>query len=489
MSSNTSRIIYHDRFDGNGFTNENSLANMMLTKPDKINPVITHLAGREDKKFPLTFLTEGQKGGTMPIEISDIQYEWDVIRRLRKSDAILSSTYISTDKPGLNGTPFYLTFETNWLKNQHTVIAPDGTAARIMAKPVNVGNNFQYRLRLINPDPATYVPFAMVGAGVRWSMEGGASVSQSYSMGNESNKVSPGKMKNQISVLRKSYEWGGNVANRAVEVKFNVAGKETNLWMTFERWQHMMDWKQVCEEHYWWSQYNRLPNGEIPLKDEDNGLPIPIGAGVVDQIPNNDTYAFLTASKIKNTVGDVLYGATDTAGMEIVLYTGLGGMEEFDRAMKDEMRGFTQIVGDKFVTGTGRNLVLGGFFTAYEHVDGYRVIVKHLPLLDFGARAENAPKHPSSGKPITSYEMFFVDQTTYDGIRNVRMVKEKGRGDITGIVRGMAATGLPGLDFSGTGSAEEIAHEQDKAAVHMLTSKGIMINRNDHCFRLSCDLN
>ena len=227
-----------------------------------------------------------------------------------------------------------------------------------------------------------------------------------------------------------------------------------------------------------------MPNGEIPLKDPDSGLPIPNGAGVIDQIPNFDTYSFLTAQKIKNTVGDVMYGASDTGAMDVILYTGLGGLDEFDRAMKEEMRSFTQITGDKFITGSGRNLVIGGFFTQYQHIDGHVITVKHLPLLDFGARAENAPKHPVSGKPMTSYDMYFVDQSTYDGVRNVQMVTQKGRAMITGVLKGMAPTPM---DFSGNGT-ELIATEQDKCSVHFLSAKGIVINRNTHCFRLACDL-
>lgn len=484
-SSNSSRVLYRDRFDGNGFTNENSLANMLLTKPDKINPVITHLAGREDKKFPLTFLTEGQKGGNRAIEINDVQYEWDTFKRIRKSDAVVSSSYISTDSPGINNTIILANFASNWLKRDHTVVSPNGYACRVMSQPILLPNNsYQYRLRMIDPTVTAFVPYTELQAGVRWAMEGGASVSESFSMGNESNIVAPGKMKNQISILRKSYHWGGNVSNKTTEVRFNINGTETNAWMPFERWQHTLDWKQVCEEHYWWSQYNRRADGTIPLLDENSQLPIPIGAGVVDQIPNQDTYSILTAQKLKNTVGDVMYGATDTGSMDVVLYTGLGGADEFDQAMKQEARNFTQIIGDKFITGAGRNLVLGGFFTQYQHIDGHVITVKLLNLLDHGARAENAPRHPISGKPMTSYEMFFVDQSTYDGQRNVQMVTQKGRSMITGVLKGMSPTPM---DFAGNGT-ELIATEQDKCSVHFLSAKGICINRNTHCFRLSCDL-
>lgn len=486
MSTVKAQILYRDQYHSEGFTNENTLAKAMLTKPDVINPVITHLAGREDHKFPLTFLTEGQKGGYKTIEVNDIQYEWNVIGRMKRGDKIVSTPYSGADKPGLNGSPFYITTEGSWLKDQHLVVSPNGIQARIMekGKPQPSGRT-TYTLQLNGYGPSEYCPLSELVAGVTWVMTGGAPVSESFSMGNESNVMTPGKMKNQISILRKSYRWGGNLANKKVEVQFNVDGVMTSYWMPFEEWQHMMDWKQVCEEHYWFSRYNREADGTISMKDYVNGLPIPTGAGVDFQIPNRDTYSTLTYRKIKETVGDVMYGATDTGKMEITLYTGIGGAEEFHEAMLEKGSSFTQIMGDKFVKGEGRNLYLSGFFAAFEHVDGHIVKIKRLPLLDFGSIAENSPKHPISGKPISSYTMYFVDQSQYEGSPNVQMVSQKGRSMRRGVIKGMAPLNMKadGSDFSGN---DVISTEKDENSVHFLSAKGVCIRRSNHCFKLTC---
>lgn len=480
----TAKVLYHDKFDGQGFTNENSLANALLTKPDQITPVITHLAGKESDKFPLTFLTEGQAGGVRTVDINDVQYEWSTMGRMKHTDKIVSTKYTAGDKPGINNTPFFVTFETNWLKVQHIVVSPNGVQARVMARPTQVGTHFLYELQLTNPDASAYCSLSELQSGLSWVMTGGAPVSESFSMGNESNVMMPGKMRNQISVLRKSYHWGGNIKNKTVELQFTLEnGSKTNYWMPFEEWQHMIEFKQSSEEHFWYSEYNRRADGSIPLIDKDSGLPIPIGAGVDQQIPNRDTYSYLTWKKLKNTVGDVMYGATDTTAMNIVLYTGMGGAEEFDEAIKDKSLGFTQIVGDKFVTGSGRNLSFGGFFTQFQHIDGHVITVKKLPLLDYGSRAENAPKHPVTGKPLTSYDMYFVDQSMYDGEQNVKMVTQKGRSMIRKCVAGMSE---PGMDFNGNNNYA--ATEQDKSSVHFLSAKGICIRRTNHCFKLSCNL-
>ena len=58
-ADNAKRLrLYEDFFNAEGMTDENSLASALLTQPDVLSPVITHLAGKEDKRFPLSFLTE-----------------------------------------------------------------------------------------------------------------------------------------------------------------------------------------------------------------------------------------------------------------------------------------------------------------------------------------------------------------------------------------------------------------------------------------------
>lgn len=497
VNQNSSRILIHEQFDGRGFTTNNSLAQMRLTKADTLNPVITHLMGQENKKFPLTFLTEGQKGGLKQNSIQDVEYNWPVMTRMKKSDTIVSHEYAPTDQPGLRGATFQIVFKSDWLKQQHIIHSPNGVQARIQSKPTPVSNGFKYTLQLIYRSLDDFCAVSELTPNTRWAMVGGAPVSEAYSSGNESNKQAPGKLKNQISIIRKSYEMGGNVANRTVEFQFNVKGATTSYWMPFEEYQHEMEFKEACEEHLWWSTYNRDDRGTITTIDPETGFPIPIGAGINDQIPHQDTYGILTVNKLHNTISDVMYGGTDTGNMEVVLFTGIGGAREFDGAIKRELNdsgAWTLIQGnvaDKFVQGKAgsKNLEFGGYFSTYRHIDGHTITVKLLNLLDFGGRADNSPKHPISGLPLSSYEMYFVDMSTYDGERNVQMVTQKGRSMVRGIEQGMALIkGSNYGDYSGNAKNLMLATDQDKTSVHFLKTLGVCIRRNTHCFKLSCDL-
>ena len=473
-ADNAKRLrLYEDYFNAEGMTDENSLANALLTQPDVLSPVITHLAGREDKRFPLSFLTEGQ--GKVKY-INDVEYDYPVMGRLNK--AVKSSALVSGT--GVNSTRFKVRFDDKWFIKQYIIESEAGIQARVMEDPYEDGAGWVYTLQLVTADSTDAVASGDV-AGKNW-VQLFAPTAISGSTGNESNWVAPSKMRNQISLIRKSYRYEGNMPDRVVNFEFNVDGKKTDLWYDFEEYQHMLRWKEETEYALWYSKYNRSTDGSIALKD-DNNKPIPIGAGVIEQIPNVDTYSSLTATKIKSVVRDALYGASDAQDMNIVLFTGLGGMEEFDTAMKSEVSAGSYIKNTdpaNFISGGRTSLELGGFFTSYRHIDGHTVTVRHLPLFDHGARALNSPKHPVSGLPMESYRMIFLDMSTYDGETNVSMVSRKGRELVRWAVAGASVP--PG--FAGGNALR--ANDVDGASVHFMKETGIAIRRATNCLHLEC---
>lgn len=489
--SNYWRVVQEETFDDKGYTNNNSLTQARITNPDSLNPVITHLMGRQDKRFPLLFLTEGQDKGTKYQEIQDIEYDWPVFGRLKRTDVVVGHDYPEGSQPGKITGWIEVVFKTAWLKQQHKVISPNGSVGRISGKPIWVGNGYKYRIQLIRNTNDVFIPLSELEPNTMWAMSGGAPVSESYSTGNESNKQMPGKVKNQLGILRKSYEIGGNVSQRTMVFKYNVGGKETNYWLPFEEWQHEINFKQDIEENLWESTYNRNAQGVITLIDEETQLPIPMGAGLLEQIPNVDSYGILSTTKITNVIAELMYGASDTDNMNIVLFTGVGGKREFSDALMRDANKWKVYEGalNNTITGEARSLVYGAYFTQYRHIDGHVITVKELPLLDYGGRAEIAPKHPISGLPMTSYEMHFVDMSKYDGENNVQLVSQKGRGMIRGIEQGMTLLkGLSYGDYSGNDMNINLATSQDKTSIHYLKTCGIALRRNTHCLSLYCNL-
>ena len=169
---------------------------------------------------------------------------------------------------------------------------------------------------------------------------------------------------------------------------------------------------------------------------------------------------------------------------------GKGFMEDFDEAMKVDAKenGFLTPLGDKEISGMGGNLEYGAYFRKYKTVDGHTITVKHCSFFDKGTIAEAAKQngmiHPRSGLPITSHQAAFIDFSSYEGNRNVRMVRQKGQVYKAKVLKGMsdipASWGVPDSNY--------IATAIDKSSYEVKSSLGLQVNNSNKMFLLKCVL-
>ena len=487
------REVSRGNYDDRGYSNEETIAHLMLAKPEEINNVLTYTYGMDDDRFPLTFLTEGQ-GNAGVVDIATVQWTWKTMGRMKFNDFVLYFNTANTT-PGKGGAMFDVEFKTHWLIEQYGLIAPDGvTQVRIM-KDLGEGphGGYLYRLKLTNPDPNAYVDPENLKPGKYWSMTA-PTISESYSKGNRSNVMGPGKMQSQLEFHRYSKEIAGNISNVVVTYEFKTkSGGTTNLWINEEMRQHDIQCRIMDEERLWLAEYNRDVNGEIHLLDPDNGQPIPHTAGMqqICRESNYDTYGeVLTLNKIERTVGDVLDKDTDTGSMEVVLACGKGFAQDFDMAIRNDARseGFATPLGDKMIEDFEGGLSYGKYFRRYKTVDGHIITLKHLPFLDNGTVAENAKAngmvHPRSGLPITSHQAFLIDLSTYQGVRNVRKVRQKGQIYKAGVLKGL--TDIPAS--WGAVPTNSISTEIDMSRYEVKNSYGLQVNNATKMFQLKCVL-
>lgn len=486
------RILSQGKYEDRGYSNEESIAYLQLQKPVEINSFLTYNYGMDDDRFPLSFMTEGQ-GSTGVVDIATVQWTWATMGRMKFTDFVTYCNQANT-QPGLGGTEFEVHFSTHWFIEQYGLIAPDGiTQVRIQKDLGESPYGYAYLVKLTTPDPSKYIDPKYLAKGQYWSMSA-PTVSESYSKGNRSNSMGPGKMTSQLEFKRYSKEIAGNLANVITEYEFKGAsGGSNKLWINEEMRQFNLTMRVMNEERLWMAEYNRNTNGEITLKDRDNGKPIPHTSGMLEicRESNYDTYGeFLTLQKIKRTVGDVLDRDTDTGVMNIVLMGGKGFLEDFDEAMKIDAKenGFLTPLGDKEIQGNGDNLEYGAYFRKYKTVDGHTITCKHCSFFDKGTIAEAAKQngniHPRSGLPITSHQAAFIDFSSYEGQRNVRMVRQKGQIYKAKVIEGMtdipACWGLPNTNHAAT--------DIDKANYEVKSSIGLQVNNSTKMFLLKCEL-
>lgn len=486
------RVLQQGLYDDRGYSNEESIAYLQLQKPVEINAFLTYNYGMDDDRFPLSFMTEGQ-GSSGVNDIATVQWTWSTMGRMKFTDFI---TYFNTanTKPGLGGAEFEIHTSTHWFIEQYGLIGPDGkTQLRIQKDLGESPYGYAYLVKLTNPNPNAFVDPEMLAKGKYWSMTA-PTVSESYSKGNRSNTMGPGKMTSQLEFHRYSKEIAGNLANVVTQYQFkNGNGGTSNLWINEEMRQFNLTMRVMNEERLWIAEYNRNTNGEIALKDRDNGKPIPHTSGMLEicRESNYDTYGeYLTIGKLKRIVDDVLDRDTDTGSMEVVLMAGKGFMEDFDDALKRDAKdsGFLTPLGEKEIQGSGYGLEYGAYFRAYKTVDGHRITVKHCSFFDKGTIAEAAKQngyiHPRTGLPVTSHQAAFIDFSTYEGTRNVRMVRQKGQIYKAKVIEGMtdipACWGLPNTNHAAT--------EIDLARYEVKSSIGLQVNNSTKMFLLSCVL-
>lgn len=486
------RTLSVGKFDDRGYSNEESIANLQLQKPVEINAFLTYNYGKDDDRFPLTFLTEG-RGSAGVVDVDTVQWTWKTMGRLKFDDFV---TYFNTanSKPGVGGSDFEVHFSTHWFIEQYTLTAPDGhTQVRIQRDLGESAHGYGYILRLMSPNPDAFVDPEMLAVGKYWSM-GAPLVSESYSKGNRSNTMGPGQMTSQLEFHRYSKEIAGNLANVVTEYEFEGGdGGKNKLWINEEMRQFNVTMRIANEERLWMAEYNRNANGEVGLKDMDNGKPIPTTAGMLEicRESNYDTYGeYLTLNKIKRTVGDVLDRDTDDGTMNIVLMGGKGFIEDFDEAMRMDAteNGFVTPLGDKMIDGSDAGLTYGKYFRRYKTVDGHTITVKHCSFFDKSTIAETAKKngmiHPRSGLPITSHQACFIDFSSYNGHQNVRKVRMKGQIYKAKVLKGLtdvpASWGVPETNF--------ISTEIDMSRFEVKDSLGLQVDSATKMFLLQCKL-
>ena len=106
------REVSRGNYDDRGYSNEETIANLAITKAAEINNVLTYTYGYDDDRFPLTFLTEGQ-GSIGTVDIDTVQWTWKTMGRTKFNDYVLWFNSANTT-PGKGGAQFEVEFATHW---------------------------------------------------------------------------------------------------------------------------------------------------------------------------------------------------------------------------------------------------------------------------------------------------------------------------------------------------------------------------------------
>lgn len=475
--------LYPATFNANEFSSTNNLSRALLTQSQWLAPFVTHAYGTSanfgSRNFPLSFITEGM-GNRKTIESTDLSYKMGIIGKPKKTSTISVALYAAGDTPGRGHMKFKAVFADRWFHKSLSVYSPSRIECRVQSDPKQVGGGWEYELKVMDPSANAYIPVTDLAAGAIWGRTV-SKVGKERSKGVESRSYSPFVVQNQLSLVRDTYKIAGNIKNKVMVLEIHADGKTFKYWTQWEMYLRQLEFKEKCESDLWYSIYNKDDQGVIHVEDEDSGEVVTSGAGLLQQIPNQDSYSILTTNKLQSLITDIFFNASDSDKVNVEIYTGTGGLREASRAMQSAANAFTLVDSTHITKGADGYLAFGGYFNVYKHIDGHTVTFKKLNLMDRGVMADISPRHPIDNLPMESYNMYCVDNSVYEGQRNLQYVSEGGREEINRIVQGMPQA--PGYSDS-----LYAASDIDATSIEWMKTQGIFLMKPTNCFKLLCQI-
>lgn len=463
-----------------GLTQQNHLASAFLTQPHAMNTLVTRIfGGMQQATNPMQYLT----GGTgRAKEIPNREYTWMLQGDDEKAIAVIGNLGdAATDQSGKNRTVFRVKFAEKWFANQDVLAADDRFyRVRVMEDPYFDGDGWVYTLKLTNPDPTATIPDKYITAGAEFSKE--YTTVPEMSTGGNTTFSTPFKMRNHLTTLRKSYTVTRSASTDVLTIALKDPQTEqtTTTWVKLAEWEAIAQWYKEIERSLWYSTFSADAKGATDMMG-DNGLPVYEGAGIDQQIApaNVREYTELSETIIRNFMIDLSYNTVPESNRHFVAFTGEFGFAEFDKAMKNSIKSWN-LVDTHFVSGSGQDLQLGGQFKTYMGLNGTKLTLTHLPLLDNTVIQRQL--HYKTGRPLSSYDFYIMDFGMKGGESNIQKVYKK---DSEMVMWHTAGSVDPYGNTSKSINTMR-SNNSDGYSVHMLAEIGIQIANPMACGKLKC---
>ncbi len=476
-------------YDSNLYADENLLYRNKLIDPVQLDINMTYMYGKDSDIFPLLTKTrgEGLMKSKTPIRANDTTFTWKVFGRMKHVSECAGVS--GSGNVGKGHALFTIKMRDGMFIKQYGAMSPSGGyRIRIEKEMGKQSDGFHYYLVQSKDTTGAGIPVTEFAVGKYWVLTA-PTVPLSKAGGNRDNTMTPGEWVSQFGLHRWSKHIAGNVSNKTLNIRLPLDnGGTTDMWMPFDMKRFDIDRMLLEEDHLWHSEFNRDEKGNITLIDEETHEPVPETAGVkeiVTSIGNYDTYSDLTLAKIDSTIVSAFGNRVDNTPTEIIIYTGDGGIRQFNKALQDDANTNTYMIplGDRVIGESDGYLTYGKYFNQYKTIDGKIISIINTNLFNHGPQAEKdrANGNMIAGFPAYSYNMVSLDHSrTDDGGRNIGLIAEKGREYITGVYKGMSP--LPPV----WGSVPEslLSTRQDIATYEIMSSMGIYMTNPTTSFWL-----
>lgn len=488
------RQLKTDIYNAQAYTDENALAKLQVTSPDWISKKFTYIHGVEHTPaFSFLAMTEGN--GAIEYksdkDLNDVQYKYPVMGKMRYTVAVKTFDSTKYPRPCISNTPIVVTFTDNWGIVDYGLITPDQKSIlQIVAINANPIGGYDYTLEDRAGTASSYISLDNFAPNKVWLLAA-SKVPESGSKGNENRRMSGGIMTNQISFDRYSWNIEGNVANKVAVYEFSGPdtkdGNATNLWINEEQRQFDIWIRTMKNLDLYLQKYNRV-NGEIPLKYWKNGKPIPIGAGVEQQITEFGTPISIVpgmnmTTMLEQVLGAMSYSSGTKTKKKLVLHGGKGLRLMIDKSFKDTAiaNQYQLAMGTHAITEVNGGLSYGKYFVQYKDIDGNTITCLPEDMFEKDGQLgmqDLANGRVYNGLPFSSYSGVLLDYSEDEsGDKNITYHVMKGQSYIAGVVKGL--TPIPAS--WGVVPSNNFASDDDKSSYEVKISSGINIKSCRNC--------
>lgn len=337
--------------------------------------------------------------------------------------------------PGLNFSTIYLWLDTEGFRDGDTLSPEIEPRVQVIIQGEGVadGDGYRYEADLATTEANDFLDPAFLEDDVRWRKSG----SSKYSEGSSGYGSF---MHGGVSWIE--FEVDLSKTGKAVEVTDEA--HTTNLRLSFaddvthklqgypDQVLSMIEAEFLAQtewEKEWDLLWGRTTKASI---DKTTGLHRRVGAGLFQYLEDgNVTYYSTEGGSIEileDAIETIQFDRVDGMDGNVVVYTGREGLKIADRWIRAKY-GDSAVVSkyEDYVDKVGeRNLKFKSkLFNMYEIPTFGTIIFEHWPALD--SVSQGGPKHPISGKPLTSYEMIILDYgLNAGGPGNIELLNREG---------------------------------------------------------------
>lgn len=481
------RFEMREQVDWEGLTKDNHLASIFRIAPQKASDLMVELLAYKQGGSLDTLLSQ------FPVKEfeNDEEYYWDVVGSARTNvpliEALDESGQPVTNASGNVGAgtaPFTLIFDRDMFADGETIVGNfDIYKFRILGDGRLMGSNVAYTVELEGGNEDG-VPAERLLAGELFSVEAAYVEAEMSREVGDIRFSAPVSMRNEFSHIRIKHKVPGNKLDKKLQIgiPIKVNGKKTttNMWMHKVDYEVEEQFREYKNNALADSRSNRNSNGEYTNIGK-SGSVIKKGAGLYEQMEVANCFYYNDVNSIlkliENALYDLVAGKIDYKSRSFVLTTGAKGAEVFNKAVKQEVSGWTplfQFNGDnlgviKKTTNEIHDTALsaGYMFTEYRAPMGITLKVNVDPSYDDPVKRGKV-LHPAGGFAY-SYRFDIMDMGTANE-PNIFKCAIKNRHEYRGYLWGPFRN-----PFTGQTDNPSASYDEDSAVIHKYADLGICV--------------